>query len=87
MITISATDFSRNLSSILNRLEYDHEEIAILRNKHTIGKLVPGVPEMSTMDVFSDLYGTLSEEEGGAWIDDSNDFDGIVLNEMRDPWE
>ena len=87
MITISATDFSRNLSSILNRLEYEHEEITILRNKHAIGKLVPGVPEMSTMDVFSDLYGIISEEEGEAWKNDAISSDGILKDEMRDPWE
>ena len=87
MITVTATDFARNLSNMLNRLEYENEEIAIMRNKHTIAKIVPGKPQMTALDVFADIYGILTDEEGKEWADDCKTMDHISTKELRDPWE
>jgi hypothetical protein len=47
MISMSVTDFSRNLKSIPNKVERAGEEIVFVRNKRRIGRIVPGEPFMN----------------------------------------
>lgn len=86
MRTMTATEFARNLSRALDRVEHAAEEIVIVRNHHTVAKLVPGAPAMSAMEAFSDLYGILSDDEGSEWINDSNGSDRPLNKELRDQW-
>lgn len=87
MITMNATDFSRNLSRILDRLEFEAEEIEIIRNKHTVARIIPGAPKLNAMEAFADLYGAISDAEGEAWLNDCQEFDRTLEEELNDPWE
>lgn len=87
MITMNATDFSRNLSRILDRLEFESEEIEIVRNKHTVARIIPGAPKLSAMEAFADIYGAISDEEGASWLEDCKQFDHTLAEELKDPWE
>jgi len=68
MLNITATEFARNLSSYLDRLEFGSEEIIINRKKHPIAKISPGTPHMKALDAFADIFGILSDEEGEKWL-------------------
>ncbi len=48
---ISATEFSRNLSSILGRVQYAHESFVIERHGKVVGRLLPPeqTPPTSTL--------------------------------------
>lgn len=87
MITMSVTDFARNLSRALDRLEFAGEEIALVRNKQVVAKLIPGAPVVTALEAFGDLYGILSDAEGGAWLEDCRGADQALAAEVADPWE
>ena len=86
MTTITATDFSRNMSRLLDRMEHNGEEFVIVRNHHPVARLVPGAPEVCALDAFSDLFGILPDKEGGGWIKDMGSFDRLAGKELNDPW-
>jgi antitoxin (DNA-binding transcriptional repressor) of toxin-antitoxin stability system len=85
MQTITATDLSRNFRVMLNRVEFQHEELLIMRNNFPVARLVPGPAIMTAAEAFADLYRTLPEDAGKTWLADSR-LDGNQNNEVRDPW-
>lgn len=84
MTTITATHMGRNLSRVLDRLEFSGEEMAIVRNQHVIGRMLPGAPRLNAREALADLFGALTEEEGAAWLLDSRK--RKPSERMRDPW-
>jgi antitoxin (DNA-binding transcriptional repressor) of toxin-antitoxin stability system len=86
MITMTATEVVRGFSRLLDKLEHGGEEIVIVRNAHPIAKLTPGAPRMNAMEALSDLYGTLEDREGAAWLKDIRKGDRRMAAEARDPW-
>ena len=87
MKTLTATEFARNLSRILDSLEHGHEEVVITRNKRPVARLIPGSPTMTALEAMGDIYGLLSDEEGAAWLKDARGADAVLSKELRDPWE
>jgi prevent-host-death family protein len=85
MQTITATDLSRNFRVMLNRVEFQHEELLIVRNNFPVARLVPGPATMTAAGAFADLYRTLSQEAGEGWLKDSRHDDNST-GEVRDPW-
>jgi prevent-host-death family protein len=83
--TITATDLSRNFRVMLNRVEFQHEELLIVRNNFPVARLVPGPATMTAAEAFGDLYRTLPEVAGKTWLADSQ-LDGTLTSEVRDPW-
>ena len=86
MVTMTATEFSRNLSRVLDRLEQGGEEVVVMRNHRVVARLSPGAPGMTAREAFSDLEGLLSEAEGAAWLVDCKGADRALNGELRDPW-
>jgi antitoxin (DNA-binding transcriptional repressor) of toxin-antitoxin stability system len=86
MQTITATDLSRNFRAMLNRVEFQHEELLILRNNMPVARLIPGPATMTATEAFADIYSCLPHSAGNGWLADSrieDNYDG----EVRDPWE
>jgi antitoxin (DNA-binding transcriptional repressor) of toxin-antitoxin stability system len=83
--TITATDLSRNFRAMLNRVEFQHEELLIMRNNFPVARLVPGPATMTAAEAFADLYNTLPEGAGTTWLSDSRVEDNRD-SEVRDPW-
>jgi prevent-host-death family protein len=76
MHTITATDFSRNIRVMLNRVESQHEELLIMRNNSPVARLVPcPVVIMTASEAFSDLYRALPHEAGETWLADCSFLD------------
>ena len=85
MQTITATDLSRNFRLMLNRVEFQHEELLIVRNNTPVARLVPGPASMTAAEAFADLHRTLPQEAGDTWLADSR-LDDVMSGEVRDPW-
>ncbi len=86
MKTVSATEAARNFSRILDLLEHESEEIVVVRNNHPIAKLVPGAPRQTALQALADLYRTLPDREGAAWLADARRMDRRSRKQVRDPW-
>ena len=85
MQTITATDLSRNFRVMLNRVEFQHEELLIVRNNTPVARLVPGPATMTAAEAFADLYRILPQEAGNSWLADSR-LNDAATGEVRDPW-
>ena len=86
MKILTATEISRNFSRILDDLERGGEEIVIVRGKHPVARMVPGAPRLNALEALADLYHTIDDAEGSAWLKDMENADRQVKKEMRDPW-
>jgi len=87
MRTLTATVVARTFSRLLDSLEHGGEEIVVMRNKHPVAKLVPGAPRMNAIEALGDIYATLDDAEGGAWLKDIKSGERLRVAEARDPWE
>ena len=86
MGVMTATEFAKNIKKALDRLEFCHEEIIIVRNNHNIARLIPGSPHMTALEAMADLYRTLPPEAGEGWGEDGR-MAGLLSEEMKDPWD
>lgn len=86
MQTVTATNLARNFRTMLDRVEFRHEELLIMRNNHPVARIIPGPATMTADEAFADLYRTLPEEAGRDWLADSRR-DGDRDGEVRNPWE
>lgn len=85
MQKVTATDLSRNFRVMLNRVEFQHEELLIVRNNFPVARLIPGPATMTAAEAFGDLYRTLPQDAGKTWLADSR-LDDRQNDEVRDPW-
>lgn len=85
MQTITATDLSRNFRVMLNRVEFQHEELLIVRNSSPVARLLPDLATMTAAEAFADLFCTLPKEAGAQWLADSR-IDDTENGEVRNPW-
>ena len=86
MQTVTATNLARNFRVMLDRVEFRHEELLIVRNNHPVARIIPGPATMTAVEAFADLYRTLPEEAGRDWLADSR-LDEARDGEVRNPWE
>ena len=86
MRTVTATEAARNFSRMLDMLEHESEEIVVLRNNQPVARLVPGAPRMTALEALADLYRTLPDAEGAAWLEDVERMDRRLRKQVRDPW-
>lgn len=86
MQSLSATEVARNFSRLLDSLEHGGEEIVVMRNKHPVAKLVPGATRMTAIEALGDIFATLDDAEGSAWLNDIARGDRLRVAESRDPW-
>ena len=86
MLSMTATEFARNIKRTLDRIEFGGEEIIIIRNKHPIARILPGSPHLTALDAMADLYQTLQPEAAADWLADSR-IPGTLADELRDPWD
>ncbi|MDA3940763.1 MAG: type II toxin-antitoxin system Phd/YefM family antitoxin [Spirochaetia bacterium] len=86
MVEMTVTEFSRNLSTVFDRIEYKHEEIILVRHNHRIARVIPGSFTLTALEAMGDLYRTLPEDAGKDWLKDST-LPGNLDNGMRDLWD
>lgn len=85
MEIITATDLARNTRTILDKVAYGGETMAVERNNALIAKIVPAEPSMTAAQALQGLPPPmLTREQAAAWLLDCRPpFDDAV----RDPWE
>lgn len=86
MSTVTATELARNFRTMLDRVEFKHEQLIVIRNNHEVARIVPGPATMTALDAMSDIYNTLHEESAREWLKDSRKAGKDDLGKVRDPW-
>lgn len=66
MKTLTIAEAARSFTEVLNELERDQEEVALVRGDQQIARLVPEPPRANALAVFGDLYATLDYDTGKA---------------------
>ncbi|MBM2838456.1 MAG: prevent-host-death family protein [Deltaproteobacteria bacterium] len=86
MFIVTATELARNFRTMLDRVEFKHEQLIVIRNNHEVARIVPGPATMTALDAMSDIYNTMPEEAAREWIKDSRKAGKDDLGKVRDPW-
>lgn len=86
MRTVTATEFARNFRTMLDSVEFMHEELIVVRNNHEVARIVPGPAIMTALEAMADIYRTLPEEAAAGWLEDSKRAEKGLKDEVRDPW-
>ena len=88
MKIMTATEVARRFRAVLNQVEFEGEEIALVRNHHQIARILPEPMHQTALEAMSDLYHTLSEDAAKTWLEDSRKKSPKQrrLNQLRNPW-
>ena len=90
MHAVSATEFSRNFSQMLDQVEHQGITISIVRNQRQIASVVPKQRMQTAAEAFGDLYRPLEGAVKDDWMADikrtNKHLKGNVLEKGRDPW-
>lgn len=90
MQAVSATQFARNFSQMLDQVEHQGVTIAIVRNHKQIATVVPQLRQHSAMEAFGDLYRPLDGAVKDDWMADiervNHLLDGRLSGKEHDPW-
>jgi len=86
MERITATELARNLRALLDRVSEGHEEYLVERGRRPVARILPTPGEMTAEQAMADLYRTLDEGAGDAWLSDARKGETTLDDELRDPW-
>ena len=86
MLQITATELSRKFKQMMNLVEFQGEELIIIRNNHQVARIIPGPATMTALEAMSDIYRTLPEDAGATWVSDSREGNIDSISNLRDPW-
>ena len=71
MRTVTATELARNFRAMLDKVEFKHEELIVVRNNHEVARIIPGPARMTALEAMVDLHGTLPEDAAKGWLEES----------------
>jgi len=90
MHAVSATEFARNFSRMLDQVEHQGITISIVRNQRQVASVVPQLRIQTATEAFGDLFRPLESSVTDDWMRDINrvaaSLKGGVAEEGRDPW-
>ena len=90
MHAVSATEFARNFSQMLDQVELQGLTISIVRNQRPIASLVPSLRMQTATEAFGDLYRPLDGAVKDDWMLDikrvNKTLKGSLLEKAHDPW-
>jgi len=90
VLSVTATEFARNLSEMLDQVEHQRVSISIVRNQKQIATVIPQLRHQSAMDAFGDLYLPLEHTVLDDWMADVQSvnaaLDGQLGGVGQDPW-
>jgi antitoxin (DNA-binding transcriptional repressor) of toxin-antitoxin stability system len=86
MLRVTATEMARKFKEMMNLVEFQGEELVIIRNNHQVAKIIPGPATMTALEAMADLYRTLPDEAGKEWVRDGQEGAPDSLTCLRDPW-
>ena len=86
MLRVTATEMARKFKQMMNLVEFEGEELVIIRNNHQVAKIIPGPATMTALEAMADLYRTLPDKAGKEWVRDGREGAPDSLTRLRDPW-
>lgn len=91
MHAVTATEFARNFSQMLDRVEHQGVTISIVRNHKQVAAVVPQLPRQTAMEAFGDLYRPLDGVVKDDWLADikrvGKSLKGGLTAKGQDPWQ
>ena len=91
MHAVTATEFARNFSQMLDQVEHQGVTIAIVRNQRQVATVVPQLRHQSAMEAFGDLYRPLEGAVKDDWTADtkrvSKGLRDHLSSRAQDPWQ
>ena len=90
MKTLTIAEAARTFADLMDELERDQEEIAVVRGDQPIARLVPEPPRANALAVLGDLYATLDDQTGKALqkaVTKVRKSKNQKLNGLRNPWD
>jgi antitoxin (DNA-binding transcriptional repressor) of toxin-antitoxin stability system len=91
MHAVSATEFARNFSQMLDQVEHQGITISIVRKQKQVATVMPQLRQQSAMEAFGDLYRPLEGAVKDDWLADivrvNKSLDGRLSSKARDPWQ
>lgn len=70
MHAVSATEFGRSISKMLDEVEHQGVTLSILRNRKQIATVAPGLRRESAMEALGSLYRPLEGAVKDDWMAD-----------------
>jgi hypothetical protein len=58
----------------------------ILRDGIPVSRQLADMSRMTAQEALGDIYATLDDAEGEAWLRDARESSGLLAAERRDPW-
>jgi antitoxin (DNA-binding transcriptional repressor) of toxin-antitoxin stability system len=86
MKKISATELSRNLRAVLDRVRESGESYIVERGGQPIVQLLPTPGQQNAAQALADLYRVLPPEAAEGWLEDARRGGRGLDDEPRDPW-
>lgn len=86
MRSVTATELARNFRAMLDKVEFKHEELIVIRNNHEVARIIPGPATMTALEAMADIYRTLPEEAASGWLKESRRAEKGLEDEVCDPW-
>jgi hypothetical protein len=74
---------------VLDRIEIlvmKELEQNILRDGIPVSRQLADMSRMTAQEALGDIYATLDDAEGKAWLRDARESSGLLAAERRDPW-
>lgn len=91
MHAVSATEFARNFSQMLDQVEHQGITISIMRNQKQVATVVPQLRHQSAMEAFGDLYRPFDGAIKDDWLADikrvAKSLKGTLSSKAKDPWQ
>ena len=86
MRTVTATELARNFRSMLDAVEFKHEQLVVVRNNHEVARIIPGPANLTALEAMADIYRTLPDEAASEWLKDARQSEQTLNDEVLDPW-
>ncbi len=88
MRTMTITELGKNLASVMEAVENQHDEVVVMRERKPVARLVPEPDEQDAFEILNDLGGGLDEASAADLveaIDQGKKSGRGTLTELRDP--
>jgi antitoxin (DNA-binding transcriptional repressor) of toxin-antitoxin stability system len=90
MQAVTATEFARNFSQMLDQVEHHGVTLSIVRNHKQIATVSPRLKPQTAMELLGDIYRPLDGPVDDNWMADIRRMDEVIapglLENLRDPW-
>ncbi len=85
MRTVTVTELARNFRVMFDKVAFNHEVLAVIRNNHEVARIISGPATMTALEAMEDIYKTLSDEAASGRLNDSRPGEQELSDEVYNP--